>query len=87
MAVKRIVDTVAIATRMDDAGENEIGDPIEVRKRGDLTWVSGETDYVGASEAVMVVALRTNEKGGNIGSSVPPALKTGEVYVLIKESQ
>jgi hypothetical protein len=52
-------------------------------ERGDPTWVSGEADNLGASEAVMVVALGTNKKGGSIGRNVPPALEAGEVYVLI----
>lgn len=49
-----------------------------------LTWVSGETDYLGAGKAVMVAALRTDKKSGSIWRSVPPALEAGEVYVLIE---
>ena len=59
---------------------NEIGSRY---RRGELTWIGSEADNLGASEAVVVVALRTNKKSGSIGRGVPPALKASDVYVLI----
>ena len=82
MAVKKTVDKVAIATGWRGGG-NEIGSRY---RRGELTWIGREANNLGASKAVMIVALRTNKKGGSIGRSVPPALKAGEVYVLIAKN-
>jgi hypothetical protein len=31
------------------------------------TWVGSEADYLGASKAVTVVALRTNKEGRDVG--------------------
>lgn len=47
------------------------------------TWVGGEADYLGTSEAVSVVALRTNKEGRDVGGrDIPPTLEAGDVYVL-----
>ena len=48
------------------------------------TWVGGEADNLGASKAITVVTLRTNEEGRGVCRGVPPSLKTSEVYVLQK---
>jgi hypothetical protein len=47
------------------------------------TWVGGEADNLGASKAIMVVTLRTDEEGRCICRGIPPSLKTSEVYVLL----
>lgn len=50
------------------------------------TWVGSETDYLGTSKAVTVMALWTNKEGRDIGRrGIPPALETGDVYVLFRK--
>jgi hypothetical protein len=54
---------------------------------GGRTWVGGEADNLGASKAITVVTLRTDEEGRGVCRGVPPSLKTSEVYVLFRSKK
>jgi hypothetical protein len=91
--VKRIVDKVAIATgkeRERSGSWSELpnrkagtGVRFEFLRCGGRTWVGSEADYLRASKAVTVVALRTNKEGRDVGGRIiSPTLEAGDVYVL-----
>lgn len=86
IAVNRIVDKDAIATERERIGVGQsqmCRTTIKWVKSGGRTWVGGKADYLGTSKAVTVVALWTNKEGRDIaGRGIPPALETGNVYVL-----